>query len=166
MGRPVMVISYPPPVGLSRLGLKNLEIVSLSKLSCNFGQLLSESGTNLSEAEITVEESSVGVHRCILAARSKLFDNLFRNEKGVVEERGKPKYHMTSLLPFGKVGYDAFVILLNYSYTGRLRQSPIEVSTCVDSTCTHDACGPAVNFAVELMYVSAIFQVAELVSLF
>ncbi|GFQ05613.1 regulatory protein npr3 [Phtheirospermum japonicum] len=152
--------------GSEPTGLNNLEIISLSKLSSNLGQLLSESGTDLSDAEIVVEENSVGVHRCILAARSKFFDNLFRNDKGFVGKEGKPKYYMTSLLPYGRVGYDAFVIFLNYSYTGKLRQSPIEVSTCVDSTCAHDACGPAVNFAVELMYASAIFQVAELVSLF
>ncbi|KAL3616749.1 Nitrogen permease reactivator protein [Castilleja foliolosa] len=152
--------------GSESTGLNNLEIVSLSKLSCSLGQLLSESGNDLSDAEIVVEESNVSVHRCILAARSKFFDNLFRNDKGVSGKGVKPRYHMASLLPYGKVGYDAFVIFLNYSYTGKLKQSPIEVSTCVDSTCTHDACGPAVNFSVELMYAAVIFQVAELVSLF
>lgn len=151
--------------GGSEMGL-NLEIISLSKLSCSLGQLLCESGSDFSDADIVVEESSVGIHRCILAARSKFFNDLLRKDKGFAGKEGKPKYYMTNLLPYGKVGYEAFVIFLNYLYTGKLRPSPLEVSTCVDNMCAHDACRPAINFAVELMYASAIFQVTELVSLF
>ncbi|KAK6150202.1 hypothetical protein DH2020_017727 [Rehmannia glutinosa] len=151
--------------GGSETGL-NLETISLSKLSFNLGQLLCESGSDFSDADIVVEDSCVGVHRCILAARSKFFDDLFKKDKGFVRKEGKPKYYMTDLLPYGNVGYDAFVVFLNYLYTGKLKQSPLEVSTCVDNMCAHDACRPAIDFAVELMYASAIFQVAELVSLF
>lgn len=152
------------PSGGSEAGL-NLEIISLSKLSCNLGQLLSEPGGDFSDAEIVVEESSVGVHRCILAARSKFFNDLFKKDKFVGKE-GKPRYHMANLLPYGKVGYEAFVIFLSYLYTGKLKPSPLEVSTCVDNSCPHDACRPAIDFAVELMCASTIFQVSELVSLF
>ncbi|CAA0823837.1 Regulatory protein NPR3 [Striga hermonthica] len=145
----------------------NLERISLNKLSSNLGQLLCESlDSDFSDAEIVVEESTVGVHRCILAARSKFFRDLFTNERGFGGKNGRPRYYMANFLPYGSIGYDAFVLFLNYSYTGKLNQSPVEVSTCVDSSCTHDSCGPAVNFAVELMYASAIFQVPELVSLF
>lgn len=143
----------------------NLEIISLSKLSCNLGQLLSEPGGDFSDAEIVVEENSVGVHRCILAARSKFFNDLFKKDKFVGKER-KPRYYMANLLPYGKVGYEAFVIFLSYLYTGKLKPSPLEVSTCVDNSCPHDACRPAIDFAVELMCASTIFQVSELVSLF
>ncbi|KAL8508209.1 hypothetical protein ACS0TY_018700 [Phlomoides rotata] len=151
--------------GGSEAGL-NLEIISLSKLSCNLGHLLSELGNDFCDAEIVVEEACVGIHRCILAARSKFFDDLFRKDKGYAGKEGKPKYYMTNLLPYGKIGYEAFIIFLNYLYTGKLRSSPLEVSTCVDTTCIHDACRPAIDFAVELMCASAIFQVTELVSLF
>ncbi|CAA2934406.1 regulatory NPR3-like [Olea europaea subsp. europaea] len=48
-------------------------------------------------------------------------------------------------------------------YTGKLRSSPPQLSTCVDNICTHDACRPAINFAVELMCASTVFQVSELV---
>ncbi|KAH6776278.1 NPR1-like protein 3 [Perilla frutescens var. hirtella] len=151
--------------GGSEAGL-NLEIISLSKLSCNLGQLMSESGGDFSDAEIVVEGSSVGVHRCILAARSKFFNDRFKKEKVSVGKEGKQRYYMNDLLPYGKVGYEAFVIFLSYLYTGKLRPSPLEVSTCVDNLCAHDACRPAIDFAVELMYASTIFQVTELVSLF
>ncbi|KAF2312792.1 hypothetical protein GH714_040477 [Hevea brasiliensis] len=109
---------------------------------------------------------SVGIHRCILAARSRFFNELFKQEKGSLGKEGKPKYCLSDLLPYGKVGYEALLVFLNYLYTGKLKPSPMEVSTCVDNLCAHDACGPAINFAVELLYASSIFQVPELVSLF
>ncbi|KAF7803964.1 regulatory protein NPR3 [Senna tora] len=144
----------------------NLEAISLSKLSSNLEQLLVDSDCDYSDADIIVEETPVGVHRCILASRSKFFRELFKREKGSSEKEGKLKYCMSNLLPYGKVGYEAFLIFLGYMYTGKLKPSPMEVSTCVDNVCAHDACRPAINFAVELMYVSSIFQIPELVSLF
>uniref|UniRef100_A0A5B6ZYU0 Putative ankyrin repeat family protein n=1 Tax=Davidia involucrata TaxID=16924 RepID=A0A5B6ZYU0_DAVIN len=144
----------------------SLEIISLSKLSCSLEQLLIDSSCDYSDADIVVEGISVGVHRCILAARSRFFHDLFKKDKGPLEKEVKPKYCMSDLLPYGNVGYEAFLIFLSYMYTGKLKPSPPEVSTCVDNACIHDSCRPTINFAVELMYASAIFQVPELVSLF
>eukprot|EP00258_Populus_trichocarpa_P022123 XP_024438142.1 regulatory protein NPR3 isoform X2 [Populus trichocarpa] len=144
----------------------SLEVISLNKLSSSLEQLLIESTCEYSDADIVVEGIAVGVHRCILASRSKFFHELFRREKGSLEKDGKPKYCMSELLPYGNVGYEAFLIFLSYLYTGKLKPSPMEVSTCVDNVCAHDACRPAITFAVELMYASSIFQVPELVSLF
>ena len=144
----------------------NLEIISLSKLSSNLEQLLVDSACDYSDAEIIVEGIPVGVHRCILAARSRFFYDLFKREKRSCEKDGKPKYCMSDFLPYGKVGYEAFLIFLSYLYTGKLKPSPLEVSTCVDNGCAHDACRPAIEFSVELMYASSIFQVPEMVSLF
>ncbi|KAL5773477.1 hypothetical protein ACOSP7_013064 [Xanthoceras sorbifolium] len=144
----------------------NLEIISLSKLSSSLEQLLVDSTCDYSDADVIVEGVPVGVHRCILAARSTFFHELFKRERGSSDKEGKPKYYMTELLPYGKVGYEAFVIFLSYLYTGKLKPSPMEVSTCVDNVCAHDACRPAINFAVEMMYASSIFQVPELVSLY
>lgn len=145
----------------------SLEIISLSKLSCNLEQLfLIDSSCDYSDAEIIVESVPVGVHRCILAARSKFFHELFKKEKGASEkEGGKPKYSMSDLLPYGSVGYGAFLIFSRYLYTGKLMPFPPEVSTCVDNECAHDACRPAIDFSVELMYASSVFQVPELASL-
>ncbi|KDP22628.1 hypothetical protein JCGZ_02854 [Jatropha curcas] len=144
----------------------SLDVISLTKLSSSLEQLLIDPSCDYSDAEIIVEGKPVGVHRCILAARSKFFHELFKQEKGSSDKGGKPKYEMSDLLPYGKVGYEAFLIFLNYMYTGKLKPSPMEVSTCVDNVCSHDACRPAINFAVELLYASSIFQVPELVSLF
>ncbi|XP_010538609.1 PREDICTED: regulatory protein NPR3-like [Tarenaya hassleriana] len=143
----------------------NLEVASLSKLSSNLEQLLIDSDCGYSDAEIIINGVSVGVHRCILAARSKFFLELFKKEnKGAAS--GKPNYHMKELLPFGHVGQETFLHFLNYIYTGRLKPFPMEVSTCVDTVCAHDSCRPAIDFAVELMYASSVFQVPELVSSF
>ena len=145
----------------------SLESMSLNKLSSNLESLLIDSGCEYSDADVLVEGTHVGVHRCILASRCGFFHDLFKKDKGVSEKgSGKPNYCMKDLLPYGSIGYEAFLVFLGYVYTGKLKPSPMEVSTCVDNICAHDSCRPAISFAVELMYASSIFQMPELVSLF
>lgn len=144
----------------------SLEVISLTKLSSSLEQLLSELGFDYSDATIVVDSTSVGVHRCILGMRSEFFSNLFKQKKGSSDnESRRPKYKIDDVLPYGRVGYEAFMIFLGYLYTGRLKAFPAEVSTCVDGVCSHDGCRPAINFAVELMYASHVFCIPELVSL-
>ncbi|KAL5577670.1 hypothetical protein UlMin_019369 [Ulmus minor] len=144
----------------------SLEVIYLNKLSSNLHQLLIDSSSDYSDADVIVEGVAVGVHRCILAVRSGFFHDIFKKEKGVSEKEGKPKYYMKDLLPYGSIGHEAFLVLLGYMYTGKVKPSPEDVSTCVDESCVHDACRPAINFAVELIYASHIFQMPELVSQF
>ncbi|KAL0327934.1 UNVERIFIED_CONTAM: BTB/POZ domain and ankyrin repeat-containing protein NPR1 [Sesamum calycinum] len=141
----------------------SLELLSLSKLSSSLEKLVVSSEYGYSDAEIEVEGITVGVHRCILAARSQFFQELFKKaNEGSVKE-GKPKYLLSELVPSGRIGYEAFMVVLHYLYTGKVKASPSEVSTCVDESCAHDACAPAINYAVEMMYASATFQIKELV---
>ncbi|KAF3445019.1 hypothetical protein FNV43_RR14712 [Rhamnella rubrinervis] len=155
----------------SSASASNLENLSLSRLSTNLEKLLIDSEYyDYSDAEIVVEGRVVGVNRCILAARSQFFHELFKKVQGnesSSKEGGKPRYLMSELVPYGMVGCEAFNVFLNYLYTGtgKLKPSPPEVSTCMDDGCVHDACRPAINYAVELMYVSATFQMKELVLL-
>ncbi|XP_077253371.1 BTB/POZ domain and ankyrin repeat-containing protein NPR1-like [Tasmannia lanceolata] len=144
----------------------SMEVFSLSRLSSNLEKLLIDTEFDCSDAEIIVNGIPVGVHRCILSARSKFFHELFAQGNGVSRKEKKPKYSINELVPYGKIGHEAFMIFLSYLYTGKLKPSPPEVSTCVDTACAHSACRPAVNFAVELMYASSVFQIGELVSLF
>ncbi|MBA0818826.1 hypothetical protein Gohar_019578 [Gossypium harknessii] len=144
----------------------NLEALSLTKLSSSLEQLIVDNCPVFSDADIVVEGVAVGVHRCILAVRSKFFNEVFKEGSGSSEKDGKPSYNMSELLPYGKIGLEAFQVFLSYLYTGKLKPSPMEVSTCVDNVCAHDACRPAISFAVELMYASSIFQIPELVPLF
>ncbi|OIW22017.1 hypothetical protein TanjilG_29206 [Lupinus angustifolius] len=144
----------------------NTEVLSLSRLSGSLEKLLIDSEYDYSDAEILVEGMSVGVHKGILASRSSFFHELFK--KGNVDsmKEGKPRYLMSELVPYGRVGYEAFQVFLHYLYTGKLKGSPLEVKTCVDESCIHDACRPAIDYALELMYASATFQMKELVLLF
>ncbi|XP_040933538.1 BTB/POZ domain and ankyrin repeat-containing protein NPR1 isoform X2 [Gossypium hirsutum] len=111
----------------------DLENLSLNKLSGNLENLvINEEYENYNDAEIVVEGNVVvGVNRCILAARSPYFHQLFRQD---LKDGRKPKYLMSEILPF-------------------------------DESCSHDACGPLINYALELMYASATFDTKELVLL-
>lgn len=147
---------------------QSLENLSLSKLSSNLEKLLvDDEFSDYTDAEIVVDGVPVGVHRCILASRSQFFHELFKKGHPDSTKEGKPRYLMSELVPYGKVGVEAFDVFLNYLYTGtgKLKASPEEISTCVDDNCAHDACPPAINYAVELMYASATFQMKELVML-
>ncbi|XP_011026213.1 PREDICTED: regulatory protein NPR3-like [Populus euphratica] len=144
----------------------NLENLSLNKLSGNLERLLLDKEYDYSDAEIFVEGTPVGVHRCVLAARSQFFHELFKKGNNNSTNGDKPRYLMSDLVPYGGVGYEAFHVFLHYLYTGKLKPCPPEVSRCVDDACAHDACRPAINYVVELMCASATFQMKELVLLF
>lgn len=161
-------LSNPSVVTNHQSSSPNLEAASLAKLSTDLENLLTSSDCDYTDADITFEGESraVGVHRCLLAARSKFFLDLFKKDRGSEEEKKKPKYHIKDLLPNGHVGREAFLHFLNYIYTGKLKPFPVEVSTCVDTGCVHDSCKPAIDFAVELMYASYTFKITELVSSF
>ncbi|CAL9043555.1 unnamed protein product [Musa banksii] len=156
----------PPVQHAAPDGGTNLEVLSLSKLSSNLERLLVDTEFDCTDAEIMVEGTPVGVHRCILAARSRFFRELFSREgSGGNPREGKPRFDMDELVPGGRVGREAFMVFLSYLYTGKLKPAPQDVSICVDRFCAHDSCPPAIGFAVELMYASSVFQIAELVSL-
>lgn len=142
-----------------------LDFLSLSKLSNSLEKLLVDANYDYSDVEIVVEGIPVGVNRCLLAARSQFFHELFKKGNGDNAGEGKLRYLMSDLVSNGHVGYEAFNVLLSYMYTGKLKPFPAEVSTCVDSSCMHDVCLPAINYAVELMYASATFQIREFVML-
>ncbi|MBA0663611.1 hypothetical protein Goklo_003716, partial [Gossypium klotzschianum] len=121
-----------PPFSVPETGA-NLEALSLTKLSSSLEQLIVDNCPVFSDADIVVEGVAVGVHRCILAVRSKFFNEVFKDGSGSSEKDGKPSYNMSELLPYGKIGLEAFQVFLSYLYTGKLKSSPMEVSTCVDN---------------------------------
>lgn len=146
---------------------KSPEIAALEKLSESIESLLSLADVDCSDAEIVVQDRPVAVHRCILAARSPFFrEKLFPKTRPDSQAAStKLRYELKDWVTEGNVGYEAFKILLAYLYSGRVKAPLPEVCICVDQTCVHDACRPAVDFAVELMYAAHVFQIPELVSL-
>ncbi|KAL3615326.1 hypothetical protein CASFOL_040987 [Castilleja foliolosa] len=115
----------------------DFESLSSSKLSLNLENLVIGSEYDYSDAEIEVEGIAVGVYRGILAARSPFFHQVFKNRKndegGSVKEEGKtkPKYILSELVPHGRIGYEAFLVVLNYLYTGKVKLSPHEIKELV-----------------------------------
>ncbi|KAK6931990.1 hypothetical protein RJ641_001614 [Dillenia turbinata] len=82
------------------------------------------------------------------------------------EDLGLSKYTTTTIGKSASENPSKHLEKITFLTSGKLKPSPPDVSTCVDNGCPHDACRPDIDFVVELMYASAIFQVPELVSLF
>ena len=76
------------------------------------------------------------------------------------------KLEMKELVRDFDVGFEALVAVLGYLYSGRVDPLPKGVCVCVDDECEHAGCRPVVDFMVEVLYASFVFQVHELVSLF
>ncbi|XP_022864635.1 BTB/POZ domain and ankyrin repeat-containing protein NPR1 isoform X2 [Olea europaea var. sylvestris] len=102
----------------------------------------------------------IPVHRCILSARSPFFKNLFANKERNV------KLDLKEVMKEYEVSYDALVTVLAYVYSGRIMAQPKDVCICVDDQCSHLGCQPAVEFMVEILYASFVFQINELVAKF
>ncbi|KAL5226410.1 hypothetical protein ABZP36_014675 [Zizania latifolia] len=162
-------------------GISSVEVVSLNRLSANLERLLLDPDLDCSDADVDVADGGppVPVHRCILAARSAFFYDLFAGRGrggrsdgaasgggGGGERAGRPRYKMEELVPEGRVGREAFLSILMYLYTGKLRSASFDVVSCADPVCPHDSCPPAIRFVVELMYAAWKFKFPELISLF
>ncbi|KAG8078081.1 hypothetical protein GUJ93_ZPchr0007g3359 [Zizania palustris] len=169
----------PAGEGCGGGGSSSVEVMSLNRLSANLERLLLvDSDLDCSDADVDLADGGppVPVHRCILAARSAFFYDLFAGRGrggrsdgaaatgdgcGGGERTGRPRYKMEDLVPGGLVGRDSFLSLLCYLYTGKLRPDPPDVVSCADPVCPHDSCPPAIRFAVELMYAAWKFKIPE-----
>jgi len=160
--------SPPPP---PRATPAELEAVRLGRLSDNLERLLDPAFLDCADAEIALAAgkaaAAVGVHRCILAARSAFFLDHFASLPPPAAVGERPRLELDGLVPGGRhIGRDALVPVLGYLYTGRLKSPPQEVTACMDEACGHAACRPAIDFVVESMYAASGFQISELISLF
>ncbi|XP_075489590.1 BTB/POZ domain and ankyrin repeat-containing protein NPR1-like [Primulina tabacum] len=109
---------------------------------------------------IAASGREIPVHRCILAARSMFFKNLF------VDRERNANFDLKEVMKEYVVGYDALVTVLTYVYCGKVRTPPKDVCVCVDDECSHLACRPAVAYMVDVLYASFIFHIKELVDRF
>lgn len=148
--------------------------MGLRRLSDNLQRLLDPAFLNCADAEIALAPAkggaAVGVHRCILAARSAFFHDHFASLPAPGGGGGggeRPRLELAGLVPGGRhIGYDALVPVLGYLYTGLLKPPPQGATVCMDDDCGHGTCRPAIDFVVESMYAASGFQISELVSLF
>uniref|UniRef100_A0A0E0KH70 BTB domain-containing protein n=1 Tax=Oryza punctata TaxID=4537 RepID=A0A0E0KH70_ORYPU len=167
--------SSSPPSPPPQPAPGDIDAVSLDRLSKNLEHLLDPAFLNCADAEIVLASgggdpgggAAVGVHRCILAARSRFFYDHFSSAPAPAAAGEKPQLDLDGLVPGGRhIGRDALVAVLGYLYTGRLRSAPPEAAVCLDDGCSHDACRPAIDFVIESTYAASGFQISELVSLF
>ena len=136
------------------------DICALRRLSQNLESLFSDSSSErFADAKILVGTEQVAVHRCLLVARSPFFKNAFSNSK-------EAELKLKDLAKDHEVGLDALLAVLTYLYSGKVRPLPKGVCVCVDDDCSHEACRPAVDFMVQVLYASFTFQVSELVALY
>ncbi|KAL2327216.1 hypothetical protein Fmac_020643 [Flemingia macrophylla] len=138
------------------------DVTRLRVLSEDMGSILEVGGGGFdffSDGKITlVDGREVGVHRCILAARSCFFKNAFA---------GGNVLRLKEVAKDYDVGFQAFSTVLIYLYSGRLKPlPPASVSVCVDHVCSHFGCWPAVDFLLQLLYATSTFQLFELVTLY
>lgn len=159
--------SSPPP----RATPADLEAVGLRRLSDNLQRLLDPAFLNCSDAEIALAAAkgggAVGVHRCILAARSAFFLDHLASLPAPAAAGERPRLELADLVPGGRhIGRDALVPVLGYLYTGRLKPPAQDATVCMDDACGHGTCRPAIDFVVESMYAASGFQISELASLF
>ncbi|XP_076890613.1 BTB/POZ domain and ankyrin repeat-containing protein NPR1-like [Bidens hawaiensis] len=136
------------------------EITALNRLSETLELMLLEPSNSFSDAQIVLSGGrEVPVHRCILSKRSPFFKNKF------CEKDCDVRLEMKELASECELGFDSVMCVLNYFYSGKIKGLNKEVCVCVDEECLHEACRPAVDFMVEVVYAFHVFQVAEMVAL-
>lgn len=155
----------------------------LKSLSEDFLSLLLN-GQAFSDVTFAVEGRHVYAHKCVLAARSPFFRMIFCGNAQVMDASpGGPGTGTTTqqqqqsphalavaataqVIPVGIVGYDVFMLLLQFLYSGNLSFSPQNVSrTCKEKSCWHTHCNSAVEFGLETLNAAHFFGVDQLSTL-
>jgi regulatory protein NPR1 len=158
----------------------------LKSLSEDFLSLLLN-GQAFSDVTFAVEGRHVYAHKCVLAARSPFFRMIFCGNAQVMDASpggpggpgtGTPTQQQqqsphalavaatAQVIPVGIVGYDVFMLLLQFLYSGNLSFSPQNVSrTCKEKSCWHTHCNSAVEFGLETLNAAHFFGVDQLSTL-
>lgn len=113
------------------------------------------------------------VHRCVLSARSPFLRAVFKRRAaaaggGSAGGAEGNRVELRELLGEEvEVGYEALQLVLDYLYSGRVRDLPKSACACVDvDGCPHVGCHPAVSFMAQVLFAASTFQVGELANLF
>ncbi|KAL0334334.1 UNVERIFIED_CONTAM: BTB/POZ domain and ankyrin repeat-containing protein NOOT1 [Sesamum angustifolium] len=146
---------------------------SLRSLSLDYLNLLIN-GQAFSDVTFSVEGRLVHAHRCILAARSLFFRNFFcgpdSQSSGLDPLRmgpgtGSPRGPITQVIPVNSVGYEVFLLLLQFLYSGHVSIVPQKHeprSNCGERGCWHTHCSSAVDLALDTLAAARSFGVEQL----
>ncbi|CAL0317097.1 unnamed protein product [Lupinus luteus] len=149
---------------------------SLRSLSLDYLNLLIN-GQAFSDVTFQVEGRFVHAHRCILAARSLFFRKFFCGPdppSGLDPAREASRLNSggtgttpgaLSVIPVNSVGYEVFMLLLQFLYSGQVSIVPQKNeprTNCGERGCCHTHCSSAVDLALDILAASRYFGVEQL----
>ncbi|CAH2063878.1 unnamed protein product [Thlaspi arvense] len=145
---------------------------SLKSLSLDYLNLLIN-GQAFSDVTFSVEGRLVHAHRCILAARSLFFRKFFCGsdpsqmgaESADQTGSGSRAGVVGGVIPVNSVGYEVFLLLLQFLYSGQVSIVPHKHeprSNCGDRGCWHTHCTAAVDLALDILAAARYFGVEQL----
>ncbi|KAI3472253.1 hypothetical protein Pfo_029741 [Paulownia fortunei] len=145
---------------------------SLRSLSLDYLNLLIN-GQAFSDVTFSVEGRLVHAHRCILAARSLFFRKFFcgpDTQAGLDPLRmgpgsGSPRGPNTQVIPVNSVGYEVFLLMLQFLYSGQVSIVPQKHEprpNCGERGCWHTHCTSAVDLALDTLAAARSFGVEQL----
>ncbi|ESQ44356.1 hypothetical protein EUTSA_v10005948mg [Eutrema salsugineum] len=145
---------------------------TLKSLSLDYLNLLIN-GQAFSDVTFSVEGRLVHAHRCILAARSLFFRKFFCGSDP--SQTGAETAHQTGsgaraavvggVIPVNSVGYEVFLLLLQFLYSGQVSIVPHKHeprSNCGDRGCWHTHCTAAVDLSLDILAAARYFGVEQL----
>ncbi|KAL9672254.1 hypothetical protein QQ045_028504 [Rhodiola kirilowii] len=138
----------------------------LKSLSMDYLNLLIN-GQAFSDVSFSVEGRLVHAHRCILAARSLFFRKFFSTEHqpAAASTLNKPPPSLQQVIPVNSVGYEVFMLMLQFLYSGQVSIIPQKHETrsnCAERTCWHTHCSSAVDLALDTLAAARYFGVEQL----
>ncbi|XP_010277606.1 PREDICTED: regulatory protein NPR5-like [Nelumbo nucifera] len=149
---------------------------SFKSLSLDYLNLLIN-GQAFSDVTFSVEGRLVHAHRCILAARSLFFRKFFCGPEppAGIDPVGtrmnsaslcsSPRGGNSQVIPVNSVGYEVFLLLLQFLYSGQVSVVPQKHEprpNCGERGCWHTHCTSAVDLALETLAASRSFGVEQL----
>ncbi|XP_065857283.1 BTB/POZ domain and ankyrin repeat-containing protein NBCL [Euphorbia lathyris] len=150
---------------------------SLRSLSLDYLNLLIN-GQAFSDVTFSVEGRLVHAHRCILAARSLFFRKFFcgPDPPSGLESSGGSRGSSscsssssggcrTNVIPVNSVGYEVFLLLLQFLYSGQVSIAPQKHEprpNCGERGCWHTHCTSAVDLALDTLAAARYFGVEQL----
>ena len=158
---------------------------SLRSLSLDYLNLLIN-GQAFSDVTFSVEGRLVHAHRCILAARSLFFRKFFcgsdsssgavfdsrsaspivgSNSRGGGGGGGGGGPPPQGVIPVNSVGYEVFLLLLQFLYSGQVSILPQKHEprpNCGERGCWHTHCSSAVDLALDTLSAARSFGVEQL----
>ncbi|KAI4348633.1 hypothetical protein L6164_009335 [Bauhinia variegata] len=148
---------------------------SLRSLSLDYLNLLIN-GQAFSDVTFSVEGRLVHAHRCILAARSLFFRKFFcgPDPPSGLDPAGTRVSSASStsrsglgtgVIPVNSVGYEVFLLLLQFLYSGQVSIVPQKHEprpNCGERGCWHTHCTSAVDLALDTLAAARYFGVEQL----